>query len=334
MSTKKRVGETTGAENDDYLNSKKLKLESANANSVANSNNIPVSDINNALENAKKHGQISVQESEKADQDANNEEENAIDPVLNEHKGSGQNQQRKLFNNSDEEKEGKDEEEELEEGGEKEDDKNAESREHMESIQITTNESNSKSSTDPSVLLKLKKMNHKEVERRRRETINNAIKELQDLVPTTHTNKAQIIRKASEYIKKLKEKEENLVNKWTLEKIITDQAISELATSNEKLKSELEKAYRENERFKHIIKGLITEVKKQSNNSDSTKDIINQTEELFTEIDDSNEKEEEDEEEEDEEEEVEANVEQTPDENIDDKLKSSEQEPGTGSDDQ
>lgn len=125
-------------------------------------------------------------------------------------------------------------------------------------------------STDPSMISKIKKLNHKEVERRRRETINNAIRELQELVPTTHTNKAQIIRKASEFIKKLKEKEENLVNKWTLEKIITDQAISELANSNEKLKSELEKAYREIEHRKHVFESFIALVSKQENSEEIT----------------------------------------------------------------
>lgn len=135
-------------------------------------------------------------------------------------------------------------------------------------------------STDPSMISKIKKLNHKEVERRRRETINNAIRELQELVPTTHTNKAQIIRKASEFIKKLKEKEENLVNKWTLEKIITDQAISELANSNEKLKTELEKAYREIEHRKHVFENFTTLVSKQQN-SEEIMNFLSRVNELF-----------------------------------------------------
>lgn len=137
-----------------------------------------------------------------------------------------------------------------------------------------------KSNVDPETLRNIKKMNHKEVERRRRETINNAIRELQELVPTTHTNKAQIIRKASEFIKKLKEKEENLVNKWTLEKIITDQAINELANSNEKLKSELEKAYREIEHRKNAFDNLTSMLEKQPN-SDEVQGFLAKTDELF-----------------------------------------------------
>lgn len=121
---------------------------------------------------------------------------------------------------------------------------------------------------DPNTISKIKKLNHKEVERRRRETINNAIRELQAIVPTTHTNKSQIIRKAVEHIKKLKEREETMRNKWTLEKIITDQAINELANSNEKLKSELEKAYRENELRKNVIVRMISLLCKQTNSDD------------------------------------------------------------------
>lgn len=108
---------------------------------------------------------------------------------------------------------------------------------------------------------KIRKMNHKEVERRRRETINEAIKDLQELVPTAHNNKAQVIRKAADAIRKYKEQEEVNVNKWTLEKIITDQAIAELASSNEKLKTELEKAYREIEHHKSQFGKFIEVVK-------------------------------------------------------------------------
>ncbi|ODV96105.1 hypothetical protein PACTADRAFT_26255, partial [Pachysolen tannophilus NRRL Y-2460] len=99
---------------------------------------------------------------------------------------------------------------------------------------------------------RVRKNNHKEVERRRRENINQGIKELQVLLPTHDSNKSQIIKNAVEYIKRLKENENSNIEKWTLEKLITDQAVSELAASNEKLKQELEKAYREIEHWKKI----------------------------------------------------------------------------------
>ena len=56
--------------------------------------------------------------------------------------------------------------------------------------------------------------------------------------------------KEKEYIKRLKENENNNIEKWTLEKLLTEQAVSELSASNEKLKHELESAYREIEQLK------------------------------------------------------------------------------------
>ncbi|CCH46163.1 Upstream stimulatory factor 1 [Wickerhamomyces ciferrii] len=97
---------------------------------------------------------------------------------------------------------------------------------------------------------RIRKDNHKEVERRRRENINSGIKELSTLLPTQDTNKSQILQRAIEYIKRLKENENNNIEKWTLEKLLTDQAIAELTASNEKLKAELERAYREVEHWK------------------------------------------------------------------------------------
>lgn len=94
--------------------------------------------------------------------------------------------------------------------------------------------------------------NHKEVERRRRESINIGIKELAALIPTQDTNKAQILQRTVEYIKRLKENENNNIEKWTLEKLLTEQAVSELSASNEKLKVELERAYREIEQWKEL----------------------------------------------------------------------------------
>ena len=92
--------------------------------------------------------------------------------------------------------------------------------------------------------------NHKEVERRRRELINQGIKELAALIPTNDTNKAQILQRAVEYIKRLKENENNNIEKWTLEKLLTEQAMAELSALNDKLKLELERAYREIEQWK------------------------------------------------------------------------------------
>ena len=91
------------------------------------------------------------------------------------------------------------------------------------------------------------------MERRRREAINQGIKELAALIPTPDPNKAQILQRAVEFIKRLKENESNNIEKWTLEKLLTDQAVAELSASNEKLKQELERAYREIEQWKNMV---------------------------------------------------------------------------------
>lgn len=100
---------------------------------------------------------------------------------------------------------------------------------------------------------KQRKENHKNVEKRRRENINMGIKELAALIPTPDTNKSQILQRAVEYIKRLKENETNNIEKWTLEKLLTEQAVTELDNSNQKLKLELEKCYREIENYKKLL---------------------------------------------------------------------------------
>lgn len=100
---------------------------------------------------------------------------------------------------------------------------------------------------------RVRRENHKEVERRRRELINQGIKELAALIPTPDTNKAQILQRAVEFIKRLKENENNNIEKWTLEKLLTEQAVTELNALNEKLKQELERAYREIESLRRQV---------------------------------------------------------------------------------
>ncbi|KAI1085665.1 hypothetical protein F5B20DRAFT_519263 [Whalleya microplaca] len=92
---------------------------------------------------------------------------------------------------------------------------------------------------------KQRKDNHKEVERRRRETINEGINELAKIVPGCEKNKGSILQRAVAFITQLKENEAQNIEKWTLEKLLTEQAIQELSASNDKLKQECERAYRE-----------------------------------------------------------------------------------------
>ncbi|KAG5517982.1 hypothetical protein PMAC_000437 [Pneumocystis sp. 'macacae'] len=84
-----------------------------------------------------------------------------------------------------------------------------------------------------------------EVERRRRETINESISELARIVPGCEKNKGKILERAVSYIQQLKENEANNIEKWTLEKLLTDQAISELSLSNQKLKAECDRLWQE-----------------------------------------------------------------------------------------
>jgi transcriptional regulator CBF1 len=83
------------------------------------------------------------------------------------------------------------------------------------------------------------------VERRRRETINEGINELAKIVPGCEKNKGSILQRAVSFITQLKENEAQNLEKWTLEKLLTEQAIQELSASNDKLKQECERAYRE-----------------------------------------------------------------------------------------
>ncbi|KXJ94317.1 hypothetical protein Micbo1qcDRAFT_202200 [Microdochium bolleyi] len=92
---------------------------------------------------------------------------------------------------------------------------------------------------------KLRKDNHKEVERRRRETINEGINELAKIVPGCEKNKGSILQRTVAYITQLRDNEAQNLEKWTLEKLLTEQAIEELSSSNDKLKQECERVYRE-----------------------------------------------------------------------------------------
>ena len=99
------------------------------------------------------------------------------------------------------------------------------------------------------------------VERRRRETINEGINELAKIVPNCEKNKGSILQRGVQYITQLKENETRNIEKWTLEKLLTDQAIAELSSSVDRLKNDLERAYREVERWKKTCQGAGLEPK-------------------------------------------------------------------------
>lgn len=78
------------------------------------------------------------------------------------------------------------------------------------------------------------------VERRRRETINEGINEIAKIVPGCEKNKGSILQRAVQFIQQLKENESQNIEKWTLEKLLTEQAISELSKSCDTLKRQCE----------------------------------------------------------------------------------------------
>ena len=105
------------------------------------------------------------------------------------------------------------------------------------------------------------------VERRRRETINEGINELAKIVPGCEKNKGSILQRAVQFITQLKENEDQNIEKWTLEKLLTEQAIAELSASNDKLKAECERAWREVETWKKTCQSAgLTQPKKDDEN--------------------------------------------------------------------
>ncbi|KNC98704.1 uncharacterized protein SPPG_06382 [Spizellomyces punctatus DAOM BR117] len=100
--------------------------------------------------------------------------------------------------------------------------------------------SNSKAPVGSEEWLRQRRENHKEVERRRRETINDGINELAKLIPEGEKNKGRILSRAVQYIHQLKEQESTNLEKWTLEKLLCEQAIQELSAQVESLKAENE----------------------------------------------------------------------------------------------
>lgn len=99
-----------------------------------------------------------------------------------------------------------------------------------------------------------RKDSHKEVERRRRENINTAIGRVAELLPVKESSKAAILSRAAEYIQKLKETENANIEKWTLQKLLSEQQVSQLTSTNEKLEEELCKTFKQIEMLKDKLK--------------------------------------------------------------------------------
>ncbi|KAJ3328616.1 basic helix-loop-helix protein [Blyttiomyces sp. JEL0837] len=103
--------------------------------------------------------------------------------------------------------------------------------------------------------LKQRRENHKEVERRRRETINEGINELAKLIPDNgEKNKGKIIARAVAYIEELKQNEATHLEKWTVEKLLCEQAIQELSATLEVVREENIKLREQNAELVSMLK--------------------------------------------------------------------------------
>ncbi|KAL8779090.1 MAG: hypothetical protein Q9213_007118 [Squamulea squamosa] len=99
---------------------------------------------------------------------------------------------------------------------------------------------------------KVRRDNHKEVERRRRETINEGINELAKIVPGCEKNKGSILQRAVEYITSLRANETRNIEKYSRDKMLMEGVVQELSTSVDSLKAELDRANRETAVWKKI----------------------------------------------------------------------------------
>lgn len=105
-----------------------------------------------------------------------------------------------------------------------------------------------------------RKDNHKEVERRRRGNINEGINELARIIPNGQGDKAKgaVLARAVQYVRQMKENEQRTVEKWTMEKLMHDQAIVELQMKC----NETEEKWKEEKTRREELEGEVTRLKK------------------------------------------------------------------------
>ena len=106
-----------------------------------------------------------------------------------------------------------------------------------------------------------RKDNHKEVERRRRGNINEGINELARIVPNGTGEKAKgaILSRAVQYIHHLKDNEARNIEKWTLEKLLMDQAMGDLQAQLE----EIRRAWESERRLKETAEAELEQLRKE-----------------------------------------------------------------------
>ncbi|KAF8999846.1 hypothetical protein BDQ17DRAFT_1246179 [Cyathus striatus] len=119
-----------------------------------------------------------------------------------------------------------------------------------------------------------RKDNHKEVERRRRGNINEGINELGRIVPNGNGEKAKgaILARAVQYIHHLKENEARNIEKWTLEKLLMDQAMGDLQAQLEEVKRLWEEERLNRQRLESEVEVFRGMKELQSNNAQQDKE--------------------------------------------------------------
>ena len=105
----------------------------------------------------------------------------------------------------------------------------------------------------------MRRVNHTEVEKKRRETINDGINalaaQLQKEYTTSEKNKGAILHKAAQYIEQLKQNEAINIERYTLEKLLCDQSIAELQQKCDQLQKEHDRAWKECELWRIAADG-------------------------------------------------------------------------------
>jgi len=104
-------------------------------------------------------------------------------------------------------------------------------------------------------------MQQKEVERRRRGNINEGINELGRIVPNGSGEKAKgaILQRAVQYIHHLKENEARNIEKWTLEKLLMDQAMGDLQAQLDEMRRMWEQEREARQRLESEVTTLRTD---------------------------------------------------------------------------
>lgn len=86
---------------------------------------------------------------------------------------------------------------------------------------------------------KVRRDNHKEVERRRRETINEGINELARIVPGSEKNKGSVLQRTVQELTTLRARVEEYERQGNLSNNVLEQAVRELSSANDNLKHNL-----------------------------------------------------------------------------------------------